>query len=292
MRGPEPRITDVRRGLPFAKKLLRIEVGPIWIVGEVADAQELAALKPDMGALAAFTIDHEATGITVFAPSGEKQTAMHVRSFAPAHGIPEDPVCGTGNLAVAHYLKQTNSLKRFGERYIARQGMQMRRDGRVHVRVDEDGVRIGGRAVTCIGGHAADLGRRGRARRSAAGSRRARGRAAAAPRSSRRRPGRSARAKVAAIGARRGYQVSSRSTERTPRSDTGTTGMPACAATWNAPARNGIRPLWRISVPSGKTISETPSLAGLHQLRRRARRCAARRSARRTPRPVPSPARG
>ena len=152
VRGPEPRITDVRRGLPFAKKLLRIEVGPIWIVGEVADAQELAALKPDMGALAAFTIDHEATGITVFAPSGEKQTAMHVRSFAPAHGIPEDPVCGSGNLAVAHYLKQTNSLKRFGERYIARQGMQMKRDGRVHVRVDEDGVRIGGRAVTCIEG--------------------------------------------------------------------------------------------------------------------------------------------
>ena len=152
VRGPEPRITDVRRGLPFAKKLLRIEVGPVWIVGEVADAQELAALKPDMGALAAFTIDHEATGITVFAPSGEKQTAMHVRSFAPAHGIPEDPVCGSGNLAVAHYLKQTNALKRFGERYIARQGMQMKRDGRVHVRVDEDGVRIGGRAVTCIEG--------------------------------------------------------------------------------------------------------------------------------------------
>ncbi|HEY7241296.1 MAG TPA: PhzF family phenazine biosynthesis protein [Burkholderiales bacterium] len=152
VRGPEPRITDVRRGLPFAKKLLRIEVGPIWIVGEVADAQELAALKPDMGALAVFTIDHEATGITVFAPSGEKQTAMHVRSFAPAHGIPEDPVCGSGNLAVAHYLTKTNGLKRFGERYIARQGMQMKRDGRVHVRVDEDGVRIGGRAVTCIEG--------------------------------------------------------------------------------------------------------------------------------------------
>ena len=152
VRGPEPRITDVRRTLPFAKKLLRIEVGPIWIVGEVAEAEELASLKPDMGALAAFTIDHEATGITVFAASGEKQTAMHVRSFAPAHGIPEDPVCGSGNLAVAHYLKQTNALKRFGERYIARQGMQMGRDGRVHVRVDEDGVRIGGRAVTCVNG--------------------------------------------------------------------------------------------------------------------------------------------
>jgi hypothetical protein len=37
----------------------------------------------------------------------------------------------SGRLAVAHYLKQTNGLKRFGERYIARQEMQMGRDGRV-----------------------------------------------------------------------------------------------------------------------------------------------------------------
>jgi PhzF family phenazine biosynthesis protein len=152
VRGPEPKITDVRRTLPFAKKLLRIDVGPIWIVGEMADADELAALKPDFQALSAFSVDHEATGITVFANSGEKQTAIHVRSFAPAHGIPEDPVCGSCNLAIAYYLKQTNALKRFGERYIARQGMQMGRDGRVHVRIDEDGVRIGGRAVTCIEG--------------------------------------------------------------------------------------------------------------------------------------------
>jgi len=153
VRGPEARITDVRRTLPFAKKLLRIDVGPIWIVGEMADADELSALKPDLQAIGAFTIDHEATGVTVFAPSGEKQAAMHVRSFAPAHGIPEDPVCGSGNLAVAHYLRQTNGLKRFGERYIARQGMQMGRDGRVHVRVEDDGgVRIGGRAVTCMEG--------------------------------------------------------------------------------------------------------------------------------------------
>ena len=152
VRGPDAKITDVRRTLPFAKKLLRVDVGPIWIVGEVEDAEQLAALKPDMQALAAFTIDHEATGVTVFAVSGEKQTAMHVRSFAPAHGIPEDPVCGSGNLSVAYYLKQTNGVKRFGERYIARQGMQVGRDGRVHVRIDEDGVRIGGRAVTCIEG--------------------------------------------------------------------------------------------------------------------------------------------
>src|SRR5262245_50941053 len=36
LKAPEPKVADVRRKLPFAKKLLRIDVGPIWITGEVA----------------------------------------------------------------------------------------------------------------------------------------------------------------------------------------------------------------------------------------------------------------
>ena len=152
LKAPEPKISDVRGKLPFAKKLLRIAVGPIWITGEVASAEELAALKPDMAALAQFSIDYEATGVTVFAPSGESSSAIHVRSFAPAHNIPEDPVCGSGNICVAAYLKATNQLERFGNRYVARQGMQMGRDGRVSVHVGLDDIRIGGHAVTCVEG--------------------------------------------------------------------------------------------------------------------------------------------
>ena len=152
VRGPQARIADVRRKLPFASKLLRIDVGPVWIVGEVADSKALAELRPDMSALTAFTLDHEATGVTVFAASDDGETAIHVRSFAPAHGVPEDPVCGSGNLSVAAYLRQRNQLERFGARYVARQGMQLGRDGRVSVRIDADGVRIGGKAVTCVDG--------------------------------------------------------------------------------------------------------------------------------------------
>jgi PhzF family phenazine biosynthesis protein len=152
VKGPKPKIADVRKKLPFAAKLLRIDVGAVWIVGEVVDSLRLAELKPDMGSLAAFSLDHEAAGVTVFAASAQGEGAMHVRSFAPAHGIPEDPVCGSGNLAVAAYLQATNQLERFGSRYVACQGMQVGRDGRVHVRVDADGIRIGGEAVTCIDG--------------------------------------------------------------------------------------------------------------------------------------------
>lgn len=152
VRGPDARISDARRTLPFASKLLRIDVGPVWVVGEMPDAQALAALQPDMAALTQFSYDVEATGVTLFAVAEEKDCAIHVRSFAPAHGVPEDPVCGSGNLAVAAYLKQTNALQRFGARYVARQGMQVGRDGRVKVRIDAHGVRIGGRAVTCVDG--------------------------------------------------------------------------------------------------------------------------------------------
>jgi PhzF family phenazine biosynthesis protein len=77
---------------------------------------------------------------------------MHVRSFAPAHGIPEDPVCGSGNLSVAAFLKSNDMLKKYGEAYVARQGAQVGRDGRIFVRIDEDGFRIGGHAVTCVEG--------------------------------------------------------------------------------------------------------------------------------------------
>jgi len=152
LRGPQARIGDVRKTLPFAAKLLRVDVGPVWIVGEVADSSKLAALEPDTAAIARFSLDHEATGVTLFAASGESEAAIHVRSFAPAHGIPEDPVCGSGNLSVGAYLKQTNQVKRFGQAYVARQGMQLGRDGRVSVRIDADGIRIGGQAVTCIDG--------------------------------------------------------------------------------------------------------------------------------------------
>src|SRR5690349_5417028 len=152
LKAPDTKIADVRGKLPFAKKLLRVDVGPVWVIGEAESAAALAALKPDQAAIHKFTTDLEATGVTVFAASDDAVCALHVRSFAPAHGIAEDPVCGSGNVCVAAYLKATNQLGRFGSRYVARQGMQLGGEGRVSVRVVGDGIRIGGHAVTCVEG--------------------------------------------------------------------------------------------------------------------------------------------
>ena len=117
--------------------------------GEMTDAKALAALKPDMTALAEWSRSLGATGMTVFAPSGEADCAVHVRSFAPAGGITEDPVCGSGNISVAVYLRH---FERAPPAYVARQGMQLGRDGRVYMRVVASDIWLGGEAVACVDG--------------------------------------------------------------------------------------------------------------------------------------------
>jgi PhzF family phenazine biosynthesis protein len=91
-------------------------------------------------------------GVTVYGASADGQSALHVRSFAPAHGIPEDPVCGSGNISVAAYLTMTGQGSRFGDRYTARQGMQLGRDGQVSIRFENGKIFLGGSAVTCVEG--------------------------------------------------------------------------------------------------------------------------------------------
>ena len=154
LKGPPARVQRMEQTIPSvplkpSTPVVKVDVGPVWVIGEMTDAAALAALKPDMTALAEWSLSLGVTGTTVFARSGESSSAIHVRSFAPAHGVPEDPVCGSGNLSVATYLKDT---KPFGADYVARQGMQMGRDGRVAVRIREDYIQIGGRAVTCVEG--------------------------------------------------------------------------------------------------------------------------------------------
>jgi len=153
VKGPRPRISEVAAAAVVSSlgaqvaNLKRIDVGPVWLVGEVATTQVLAGLQPDMAALARASNELKATGVTVFAASKGESAAIHVRSFAPAHNIPEDPVCGSGNLSVGFHVGT-----RFGTSYVARQGMQLGRDGAVRVRIEKDAVWIGGRSVTCVDG--------------------------------------------------------------------------------------------------------------------------------------------
>jgi PhzF family phenazine biosynthesis protein len=128
---------------------LIMNVGPRWLVAELDDAGAVAALAPDMQALAGLSNRLSIGGVTVYGASSDGTSAIHVRSFAPAHGIPEDPVCGSGNISVAAYLRKAGRL---GAGYVARQGMQLGRDGQVSIRFDGDRILLGGSAVTCVDG--------------------------------------------------------------------------------------------------------------------------------------------
>ena len=136
----------------FKNSPLVINVGPRWLVAELNDAEAVAALEPDMQGIADLSNALAIGGVTVFGASADKMSAVHVRSFAPAHGIPEDPVCGSGNICVAAYLAKSAQAARFGAGYTARQGMQLGRDGRVSIRFEDGKILLGGSAVTCIEG--------------------------------------------------------------------------------------------------------------------------------------------
>ena len=153
VRAPVPKLQAVAAPLFGRAQALRVDVGPVWIVVDLGKAQAVDELVPDMPAIEAMSHALHATGVTVFGRTGSAAVPIHVRSFAPAHGVPEDPVCGSGNISVAAFLRETGLLKEFGQAYTARQGMQVGRDGRIQVRVSGDAIQIGGEAVTCVDGN-------------------------------------------------------------------------------------------------------------------------------------------
>jgi PhzF family phenazine biosynthesis protein len=127
-----------------------VDVGAVWLTLQLGSAQEVIALEPNMSLLAA--LSGHCVGVTVFGlhDAGDP-AAVEVRSFAPASGVPEDPVCGSGNGCVAAMIRRHGVLGVSG--YDASQGRRMGRDGHVKVEFDADGtIWLGGRAVTCVDG--------------------------------------------------------------------------------------------------------------------------------------------
>lgn len=128
--------------------------GPNWLFVRFENSGDVKALEPDMSALAKLTRELSVSGIAAFALADGGDFAVHIRCFAPAAGINEDPVTGSANAALPAYLLRHGLLDRTGREYVASQGTELGRDGRVHVRVLDDSGRseIGGQAVTVVDG--------------------------------------------------------------------------------------------------------------------------------------------
>jgi PhzF family phenazine biosynthesis protein len=77
-----------------------VDVGPVWLVAQLAEVAALENLTPDLVRFAAYYGPLGYTGATLYATDDDRTV---VRSFAPVDGVPEDPVCGSGNGSVAAF---------------------------------------------------------------------------------------------------------------------------------------------------------------------------------------------
>jgi PhzF family phenazine biosynthesis protein len=127
--------------------------GPQWWCVELASEAAVRELKPLLSDIAALSLASNAVGLSVFARSNSPDYQLVVRAFCPADNIPEDPVTGSANAAIAALLHEKQVLTGIGNTYIASQGRELGRNGFVQVRVDDEGeVWIGGKTRTVITG--------------------------------------------------------------------------------------------------------------------------------------------
>jgi PhzF family phenazine biosynthesis protein len=116
---------------------------PSWVAVMLGSRAEVLALKPDFNAMGSLMVG-------VIAPSDVAGLDYEVRGFAPADGIPEDPVTGSLNAGLAQWLISAGIAP---PRYIAAQGTCLGREGRVFVEQAGEEIWIGGASVTTITGH-------------------------------------------------------------------------------------------------------------------------------------------
>ena len=143
----EPLLARITTGLGLARSDVLdaswLVNGPEWIGLRLASAEQVLGLRADQTRLAGLDI-----GVVGPHPVGG-ETQFEVRAFIPGGMRPEDPVTGSLNAGLGHWLMETGQV---GDRYVAAQGSAVGAAGRVHVERRADGLWIGGRVTDVITG--------------------------------------------------------------------------------------------------------------------------------------------
>ncbi|MFN0051341.1 MAG: PhzF family phenazine biosynthesis protein, partial [Planctomycetales bacterium] len=109
---------------------------------ELATEAEVRSVRPDYSRLAAMDV----RGTIITAPSGDPRFDFVSRFFAPAVGVPEDPVCGSAHCCLAPYwCARWNKSDLIGHQVSQRGGV-------VRVGLRGGRVRLAGQAVTVLKG--------------------------------------------------------------------------------------------------------------------------------------------
>lgn len=131
-----------------------VSTGSPKLLVPMTSSEALDSIAPNLRAIETLTRQAGANGVFAFTlrPSMDGVLA-EARMFAPALGIPEDPVTGNGNGPLGAYLVAEGVLAGDGvHRFAALQGRAMRRPGIARVEVTVAGghveqVRVGDEAV-------------------------------------------------------------------------------------------------------------------------------------------------
>ena len=135
-------------------------IGIPWLIVSTCSLEAIQSLTPDQAMIARVCNDCGAVGVSVYAREAVAADAdLHVRSFAPDEGVAEDPVCGSGNGAVGLHYAAHHAPPGAQHSCVAEQGLEIGRDGRVHIDIERDGnhprstrIGLGGEAVRVMEG--------------------------------------------------------------------------------------------------------------------------------------------
>lgn len=122
-----------------------VDNGPNWCAVMLRASQQVLALKPDWAALAPLKL-----GVLGPHDAGH-DAAFEVRALVGSGGY-EDPVTGSLNAGIAQWLMREGLAP---AAYVAAQGTALQRTGRVHLRMDQGQVWVGGDVVDVIRGEVA-----------------------------------------------------------------------------------------------------------------------------------------
>ncbi len=131
-----------------------VSTGHSKVLVGIRRLKKLLELRPDLSKLADVSRRIGCNGYFVFVLTEAENYLAHGRMFAPAIGIPEDPVTGNANGPLGAYIVRHRLASPLDGTlsFYARQGETMGRPGVVEVMVEVDGwlpkvVRVAGRAV-------------------------------------------------------------------------------------------------------------------------------------------------
>lgn len=147
----EPVAEDLAARIALGLGLAREEVldaswlvnGPQWIGVRLAGAEQVLGVTADPAVLGGLDLGL----VGPHPPGGE--FAYEVRALSPGQWVAEDPVTGSLNAGLAHWLIGQGLAP---DHYVAAQGALLGRAGRVHVDREGETIWVGGRVIGVVAG--------------------------------------------------------------------------------------------------------------------------------------------